>query len=45
MLDHLAHTHAQFGNSVVTEVADIAVDTDSAWLVWFCGLFVLLLYD
>ena len=40
MLDHLARTHAQFGNSVVTEAADIAVDTDSTQVR---GFFVLLL--
>ena len=42
MLDHLARTHRQFGNSVMAEGADIAVDTDSTQA---CGFFVLLLYD
>lgn len=29
VLDHVVCTHAEFGNSVMTEAADIAVNTDS----------------
>jgi len=36
MLDHVACMHTQFSNSVMAEAANIAVDTDSAWLVKFC---------
>jgi len=40
MLDHMACAHVQVGNSLMAEVADIAVDTDSTWLLQFCALFL-----
>ena len=33
ILDHIVCTNAQFSNSAMAEAADIAVDTDYAWLV------------
>jgi len=39
MLDHLACTHAQFGNSVVA--ADITVDTDSTQVCGFLYLYIM----
>lgn len=38
MPDHVACIHAQFCNSAMAEAADIAVDTDYAWLVQICFL-------
>jgi len=37
---YMACTHVQVGNSLMAEVADIAVNTDSTWLVQFCALFL-----
>ena len=34
---YVACTHVQVGNSLMADVAHIAVDTDSTWLVQFCA--------